>query len=243
MYADRVHAQVLTRRLQSVRDPSVRATYVRNAVSALRPDAVVALVAALDAQRSPEHLDVLLLVSVALAEPSLAELRERSAVEAHQLGLADVAELLASHEADTPEIGELRVPDFGVGRSLTLGERKSLARKRERGVLQRVLRDPSPDVIRILLGNPSLTEPDVVQLAALRPIDPASLREIFRHPKWTIRYPVRRALVQNPYLELALALALAPHLNVADARRLAASPDLRIPLRRALGRVGGLRLH
>ena len=54
------------------------------------------------------------------------------------------------------------------GRPLTLGERKSLARTHDRSLIQRVVRDPHPDVIRILLDNPSLTEEDVGRVCAQR---------------------------------------------------------------------------
>ena len=63
-----------------------------------------------------------------------------------------------------------RIPDFGVGRPLTLGERKSLARRPDRDLIARVMRDPNPDVIRILLNNPGLTESDVVRVCARRPV-------------------------------------------------------------------------
>ena len=73
-------------------------------------------------------------------------------------------------------------PDFGRGRPLTLGERKSLARTHDRSLIQRVVRDPHPDVIRILLDNPSLTEPDVVRICASRPCDPQVLQTVYETP-------------------------------------------------------------
>ena len=69
------------------------------------------------------------------------------------------------------------IPDYGRGRPLTLGERKSLARRPDRAMLDRLLHDPHPDVIRRLLRNPRLTEDDVVRLAARRPGRPEVLVE------------------------------------------------------------------
>lgn len=238
-----MHADELAQRLKTVRDPAMRAAYVRAEVEALDGAALAGVVAHLEARATPAHLDVLLLVSMALSEDAMAERRQDAARSASAMGLPRVAELLAPHEAQTPEIGELRVPDFGKGRPLTLGERKTLARRRDRQTLARVLRDPSPDVIAILLDNPSLTLTDITRFAALRPVPPASLVHVYRHPRWITRYEVRRALVQNPYLPLDLAISLCPHLTASDAGKLARSPDLRPPLRAALARAAAPRMH
>ena len=97
-----------------------------------------------------------------------------------------------------PSPDEDRVPDYGRGRPLTLGERKSLARRPDRDTLERLLRDPHPDVIRQLLANPRVTEEDVLSIAARRPCRPDVLTEIARAPRWAHRPRIRLALVLNP---------------------------------------------
>ena len=104
---------------------------------------------------------------------------------------------------------------------LTLGERKSIARRRDKTLLDRVLRDPHPDVIRILLDNPAIVEDDVVRLAALRPVAPDVLVQVFRHTRWIIRYRVRYALARNPNTPEDVAVQLVPHLTPSDRRELA----------------------
>jgi len=93
---------------------------------------------------------------------------------------------------------ERRVPDYGKGRSLTLGERKALARRPTRKMLDRLLTDPHPSVIYNLLNNSITTEDDIVRLAAKRPLRVEIMAEIARHPKWNVRRRVRLALVLNP---------------------------------------------
>ncbi len=105
--------------------------------------------------------------------------------------------------------GPERVPDYGFGRPLTLGERKSLARKHDRTLLARLLGDPHPDVIRGLLRNPRLTENDLVALIARRPSRPEILCEIARSPVWVHRSRVRLALILNPSMPAELAVPLA----------------------------------
>lgn len=123
-------------------------------------------------------------------------------------------------EAVEPE-DERRVPDYGRGRVLTLGERKSLARKPDRKLMDRVLRDPHPDVIELLLMNPRLTEPDVVRLCARRPNAPEILTRVFRSPRWVVQPRVRTALAMNPSTPPAIAEAVVPMLTPADLLALA----------------------
>jgi len=117
------------------------------------------------------------------------------------------------------------------GRALTLGERKALARSQRRDFLVPLLRDPHPDVVRILVDNPRLTERDVVTIAALRPAVPASLAVVAEHPRWSPRYTVKRALVLNPYTPTHLAVRLATTLRRGDLVEIARSSGLPGPLR------------
>lgn len=115
---------------------------------------------------------------------------------------------------------ERLVPDYGRGRVLTLGERKSLARRPDRRLIDKVLRDPHPDVIELLLMNPRLTENDVVRLCARRPNAPGILLRVFRSPRWAVRSRVRTALALNPSTPPAIAEAVVPLLTPEDLRAL-----------------------
>lgn len=224
-------AQTLERRCASLRDVPLRLAFVRDWLRRAAPSLVVDVVSELVA--GAPRGDVGLLLSLALCEQRFGALRDEAARQAGERGLVVAAQLLARRPDDEtePSRAELRVPDFGLGRPLTLGERKSLARRRDRIVLARVLRDPHPDVVRILLGNPALTEDDVVRLAARRPIDPRALLAVVDAPRWMVRPSVRRALVQNPWAPLDVALLLLPHLTEPELAELARSADLRAPLR------------
>ena len=136
-----------------------------------------------------------------------------------------------------------RTPDFGRERPLTLGERKSLARTQDRELIQRVVRDPHPDVVRILLNNPALTEDDVVRVCARRPNEPEVLRTVHRHRRWVVRYRPRHAIVRNPQAPLDTALLLAPLLRVKHLREAAAAAGLAPPLRLSCRSILELRGH
>jgi hypothetical protein len=237
MGAQQTELHRMVRLLAGISDPVLAVSFVRHELARMTPDQSAALLGEIGAAtevRDPASAHLMLLVSIALASPECEALRVAIAEAAEARGDREVARRLVGEGAPM-EVGEeaLRVPDFGAGRPLTLGERKSLARRRDRQLLLRILGDPSPDVIRILLGNPALTEADVVRLCARRPIAPQVLREVFCSPRWMLRYAVRLAICRNPYTPLELALSLVPHLTLQDARELAMSADLPEALRDA----------
>ena len=115
----------------------------------------------------------------------------------------------------------VRLPNYGFGRTPSLGERKSLARRPDRKTLEKVLRDPHPDVIALLLQNPRLTEDDVVRMCARRPGVPEVLVRVFASTRWSIRPAVRRALAMNPATPDTLVAAVVPLLGPDELRLIA----------------------
>ncbi len=175
---------------------------------------------------------VFLALGWALFEPRLAPRRPELGTAARRAELHQVADFVTPPlEDDTPTEDKRGVPDFGRGRPLTLGERKSLARTHDRSWIQRVVRDPHPDVVRILLNNPSLTEEDVVRVCAARPNHPTVLQTVYRHRRWIVRYRPRNAIVRNPDTPLDTALLLAPLLHKGELKEAATSSELAAPLR------------
>jgi hypothetical protein len=182
-------------------------------------EALVALVDALNHESCAEAVQ--LLREEALAVPHLAlERLVRQPVSARG-------------PRDVPQPEEDRVPDYGKGRPLSLGERKSLARKPDRHMMERLLRDPHPDVIRMVLANPRVTEEDVLAVAARRPVRPDVLTEIARNPRWAHRGRIRMALVLNPDTPLEIAAPVAGLLMRHELRLVASSPTV-APAVRAL---------
>lgn len=134
---------------------------------------------------------------------------------ADELGLEPVKQLML---AGPPKRS---APRGGVDNervNKTLGERISMALSADRDVIDRLLRDRHPRVIARLLQNPRLREVDVVRLCAQRPLEPAVAEVVVQAPKWLARYPVKRALVLNPYTPTNLALSLLAALTSGDLR-------------------------
>ena len=103
---------------------------------------------------------------------------------------------------------------------MTLGERKAKARTQDKEMLGRLLFDPDPAVVHILLRNPRLTEGDVLKLASKRPNRPGVLIEIADVGRWVIRSSIRRAIVLNPYAPSRLAVTLMPLMTIQELTEL-----------------------
>lgn len=127
----------------------------------------------------------------------------------------ELSYLMLANVSDSAEPGASNepIPNYaGRERPLTLGERRSIALKPDRGILSRAMLDPHPMVIARVLDNPRLREDDVILMASRRKAGPAVLREIATHVKWRIKGRIAHSLVCNPGLPMGLALSLLPGL-------------------------------
>jgi hypothetical protein len=145
--------------------------------------------------------------------------------------------LLALTEAEaekrTVRRGVVNTPeaDWGTGRPLTLGERKTLARNSDRKLLDRALRDAHPDVISEVLRNPRVTEADVARMCASPKTRPEVLARVLASPKWAARIRVRNAVAQNPTTPPLLALSLVAMLDRSELREIAANERIAASVR------------
>jgi hypothetical protein len=110
-------------------------------------------------------------------------------------------------------------------------EQAASAREEE---LARFLHDPSPNVVRALLGNRSLSEDDVLVLATRKNLPSDILETIAKNKRWIENYPVRVALVKNPKTPLSVSLSLARYIRLFDLAELTRSHYLPPVLRRKL---------
>lgn len=225
----------LFRRLARLDELDMRVGLICERVESLQAEQAVRLLHEAHqgaAQGGADAQRVFLAIGWALFDPRLLPRRADLGTAARRIELHQVADFVTPlAEEEAPDDDKRRVPDFGRGRPLTLGERKSLARTHDRSLIQRVVRDPHPDVVRILLDNPSLTEEDVVHICAARPNDPTVLQTVYRHRRWVVRYRPRNTILRNPDTPLDTALLLAPLLRRAELRQASTSTELAPSLR------------
>lgn len=235
-------AETFVRTTRAIPEAALRVAWVRSVLLARAPEEIAPVLDVVCARaEQAEHAarEALVALVDAIQDPACAPTVQRlreEAVGAPHLALERLlrqpaATAYSAREIPDPE--DDRVPDYGRGRPLTLGERKALARKPDREMLERLLRDPHPDVIRMLLANPKLTEDDVLTLAARRPCRPDVLVEIARSTRWAHRPRIRIALVLNPDTPLDTAAPILGLLMRHELRLVATSPTV-APAVRAL---------
>ena len=117
----------------------------------------------------------------------------------------------------------LPAPDL---REIPLGTRKSLARKPDFKMIQKIARDQDYRVIRNLLDNARLTERDVLRIGSTRPTSPRVLQEIYNNRKWIARYSVKKTIVLNPCSPLPVSLSLLTYLKPADLEEVIGAREL-----------------
>jgi hypothetical protein len=248
-------AEALIRTTLSLSGAALRASYV---ASVVRQWDVKRLARTLDSvceraeQAEASSREALFAIVDALNAQGMDEIVQRLREQAAGESLLALARLVRAPEAAPP--GGPR-PGAVREAAVTLGRRKWLARRPDRETMQRLLADPHPDVIRSLLGNPRITEDDVVRLAAKRPGRSEVLAEIARSTKWSHGPRVRIALVVNPGTPVDLSariagLLLRPELDLV-ARLPGVPPSVRAMCLEHLRRrppvdgpkQGGQRLH
>lgn len=233
--------------LKAIRDPRMRVLAVIEALGgALGRGEVEAWVETLAAIVARAHrvddadaIEALESLTQASGDPALPyAARQGLYIAATERGHTAIARLFLS--ASPPPANETQIkkqlvaerPLKPTGRPLTLGERKALARTHKREDLLLLIRDPHPAVVEILLGNPHVTEAEILRIASFRPAVPASLTKIAAHPRWSVRHAVKRALVMNPSTPLADAIRIATTLRTQELLELSTDPQLPEPLRR-----------
>jgi hypothetical protein len=204
----------LKRVLLSLADPVLRRDWLAHALehlpSAEAAEALDALLMENEAAE-PGAREAAFALAAVFVVPECADLvrRLRDAAEAQgRLSLSRMLRTGPVPSTRAPAAEDAPVPDYGAGRELTLGERRSLARRPTRRSFERLLCDPHPLVIRLLLENPRLTEDDVVRMAARRPARHEVTAEIARAPRWLSRERVRMTLILNPGTPPSIAIPL-----------------------------------
>jgi hypothetical protein len=204
--------------------------------------------------RFGEHLRSRTPEEAAWSISTLYDLVANGEPQAHRIGLgllsrAKLARVLSRDElaaiADTLRRRNHAAAELFGGADLRLGAdelpsptepvgyRISLARRALEGSIDRLLFDSDPRVVRTLLGNPRLTEADVVKLAASRQANPEALELIAQDERWVARYPVKVALASNPLSPTRVVVSLLPYLLYQDLRMVAAR-DSRSEVRRQI---------
>ncbi len=120
---------------------------------------------------------------------------------------------------------------------MSLGEKMSLARTCPRPLIGHLRGEKDLKIIAELLRNPQLVEDDVVLMVNDEMTARSVLASIGRDYKWSVRYPVRLALVRNARTPLHVALSIVSKLKKQDLEPLIRHPHTPELIRRAASRI------
>lgn len=116
----------------------------------------------------------------------------------------------------------------------TLGERVATAKICSRDLLRQMMFDSDMKVFHALLSNPRMTEDDLLFLIGSQRATAEQLTAIASHQKWSVRRPVRMALVLNPGTPRAVAASQLRHLTAREREEVVGNPTLSVYLRRCV---------
>jgi hypothetical protein len=143
-----------------------------------------------------------------------------------QLYLFDLVRLslLPSAPADLRRAAEelilTRVPH------LAIGEKLALAKRGPSRVAGAILAEDHSQALKLALANSFLTESQVLKVLARADVHARVVVAISQHPKWSIQYHVRLALVRHPHTPIPVLLEFLPNLALGDLKDIAALEEL-----------------
>jgi hypothetical protein len=105
-------------------------------------------------------------------------------------------------------------------KTITLGERLTLARRASGRIAGALLSDANERIMHAALENARLTEALIVQAVLKAGAGAALVQATSQHPKWSFRRDVQAALLRTKYLSLARALAFAREISPGRLREI-----------------------
>jgi hypothetical protein len=102
--------------------------------------------------------------------------------------------------------------------TLPRGEKITLARRGSGRIVAGLLVTDDRELVQAGLDNPFLTEAHVLKVLALEALIPLVVELIAQHPKWSLRYYVRLALIRNPNAPFQQILGFLPNMAINDLR-------------------------
>jgi hypothetical protein len=109
---------------------------------------------------------------------------------------------------------------------LPIGEKLTLARRGPPRAAGTVLAEGHPQALKLALGNPFLTEGQVLKVLAKTGLPERVVTAIAQHPKWSCQYNVRVALIRSPAAPEPFVRAVLKDVTLRDLEQLASAEEL-----------------
>jgi len=105
---------------------------------------------------------------------------------------------------------------------LPLGQKITLARRAPGRIAGALLAEGHPPVVKAALGNPNLTEAQVLRVLSRDRLSAIVVQSLSQDEKWSHVYNVRIALIRQSATTLTTILSFLPELTISDLRELVA---------------------
>jgi hypothetical protein len=105
---------------------------------------------------------------------------------------------------------------------LPLGQKITLARRAPGRIAGALLAEGHPPVVKAALGNPNLTEAQVLRVLSRDRLPAIVVQSLSQDEKWSHVYNVRIALIRQSSTTLTTILSFLPELTISDLRELVA---------------------
>lgn len=170
---------------------------------------------------SAKKMHAILISPDGLKEALGSEKYEKTRIAAIEFGLRRVSRLFTDLPPHKKGVSGYDKEEELKMEMLSLGHRRALSKTNVKDALDRLLSDPDPMVITNILNNPRITEKEVLKIASKRPGSPRILKLLATHRKWSKRYAVIKAIVQNPYTLPRISVGLLDFLLTQDMEKIA----------------------
>ncbi len=147
-------------------------------------------------------------------------------IKLEEKGYYSVREMLVSYPMKRRKASESdSTPSLEMD-ALPLGTKKSLAKSNSKEVLDKLIHEQNPAVIKNILNNPRITEKDVLKMITRRPVKAEIITEVVNSRKWTEMYIIKKAIIMNPYTPTKIALNLLHFMLLQSLKEIASDTQL-----------------
>jgi hypothetical protein len=113
-------------------------------------------------------------------------------------------------------------------RAMPLGVKTALAKKANSAIVMGLMEKGDARVVTVCLESPVLTEGDLYKIINRTSTGAVVIKMIAEHPKWSLRYQIRFALIRNFFTPTTLVVRFIGGMKTVDLKEL--YDDARTPL-------------
>lgn len=110
--------------------------------------------------------------------------------------------------------------------SLPSGIRSALAKRASSNVVMILMQAGERNVVEACLNSPYLREADIYKAINRADARPILVRAVATHPKWSLRYSIKFALIRNFYTPMADSIKFIKQMKTPDLKALYRDPKL-----------------